>query len=83
MGYIGMCLYEGYNGFQAVYSGIGYKIKEFGSRIGYHFPGKMINWLKILVYTRVTGNCHSKVYLKKNQIGMFKCTQLSLKATLE
>ena len=39
MGYIGMCRCEGY-GFQAVYCGIGYtKKREFGSAIGYHFPG--------------------------------------------
>ena len=36
MGYIGMCRCEGY-GFQEVYSGIGYKIRAFGSRVGYHF----------------------------------------------
>ena len=42
--YIGMCrcvadCCEGY-GFQAVYSGIEYiRIRELGSRIGYHFSG--------------------------------------------
>ena len=40
VGYIGMCHPKGC-GFQAVYSRTGYKIREFGSRIGYHFPG---NW---------------------------------------
>ena len=40
MGYIGMFHSEGY-GFQAVYSGMGYK-ESLGSR-------KLINWLKILV----------------------------------
>ena len=39
-GYIGMFHSEGY-GFQAVYSGIGYK-ESLGSR-------KLINWLKIIV----------------------------------
>ena len=55
MGYIHMFHSEGY-GFQAVYSGIGYK-ESLGSR-------KLINWLKILVYTRQTGNCHSKLESK-------------------
>ena len=40
IGYIGMCRCEVY-GFQAVYSGTGIQIREFGSRIAYHFPG---NW---------------------------------------
>ena len=48
MGYIGMCCSEGY-GFQAVYSRIGYIIRKFGSRIGYHFSGR--DW----------GNSYSKV----------------------
>ena len=38
IGYIGMCRCEVY-GFQAVYSGTGIQIREFGSRIAYHFPG--------------------------------------------
>ena len=38
VGYIGICCREGY-GFQAVYSGIGLKIRRFGPRIGYYFPG--------------------------------------------
>ena len=38
VGYIGIFLREGY-GFQAVYFGIGLKIRRFGPRIGYHFPG--------------------------------------------
>ena len=42
IGCIGMCRCEGY-GFQTVL------ISDFGSRIGYHFPFKLINWLKILV----------------------------------
>ena len=29
--------------------------------IGYHFPKKMINWLKIIIETRETENCHSKI----------------------
>ena len=29
--------------------GWGTLIREFGSRRGYHFPFKLINWLKILV----------------------------------
>ena len=55
MGYIGMFHSEGY-GFQAVYSGIGYK-ESLSSR-------KLINWLKILVETRQTGNCHSELESK-------------------
>ena len=39
-------------GFQGVHSGIGYK-ESLGSR-------KLINWLKVLVYTRQTGNYHSQ-----------------------
>ena len=38
-GYTGMCCYEGY-GFQACTLGKStVKIREFGSRIGYHLPG--------------------------------------------
>ena len=48
---IGMFHSEGY-GFQGVHSGIGYK-ESLGSR-------KLINWLKVLVYTRQTGNYHSQ-----------------------
>ena len=55
MGHIGMFHSEGYD-FQAVYSGIGYK-ESLNSRT-------LINWLKILVYTRQTGNCHSKIKSK-------------------
>ena len=55
MGHIGMFHSEGYD-FQAVYSGIGYK-ESLSSRT-------LINWLKILVYTRQTGNCHSKLKSK-------------------
>ena len=50
MGYMGMCRCEG-NGFQAVYSGIGYINQRvmFGPRRRYHFSFKFVNWLKILV----------------------------------
>ena len=44
------------HGFQAVCSEIGYQ-ESLGSR-------KLINWLKILVYTRQTGNCPSKLESK-------------------
>ena len=44
------------------------------------FSMKQISWLKILVQTRKIGNCLPKI--KKNQIGKFKFTQLSLKGTL-
>ena len=27
---------------------------------------KLVNWLKILVQARVTGICHSKIYIKKS-----------------
>ena len=37
MGYRGMCRCEGYGFQEVVYSGIGYKIRAFGSRVGYHF----------------------------------------------
>ena len=37
-GYIGMCCCEGYC-FKVLYSGIGYTIRELGSRMGYHFSG--------------------------------------------
>ena len=66
MGYIGMYCCEGY-GFQAVYCEIGYMNQRVGSTCRYHFSFKLINWLKILVYIRETGNCHSRI--QKNQIG--------------
>ena len=40
IGCIGMCRCE-VDGFQAVYCGTGIQIRDFGSRIAYHFPG---NW---------------------------------------
>ena len=58
--------------------GQGICIREFGSRIGFHF--ELINWLEILVQNKGTGNCQSKY--KKEQTGKFNFTQLSLKATL-
>ena len=45
----GLYKYAPLYGFQAVYSGIGYINQKFGSRIEYHFPFKLINWLRILV----------------------------------
>ena len=79
MGYIGMCHCEGY-GFQAVYSGIGCINQRVWVLVS--FSRKLIHWLKILVYTRETGNYHSKSKYGKKQIGKFKLTQLGLKATL-
>ena len=37
-----------------------YKSESLGLKEGIIFHLKLINWLKILVQTRETGNCHSK-----------------------
>ena len=58
--------------------GQGIQMREFGSRIGFHF--QLINWLEILVQNKGTGNCHSKY--KNRSTVKFNSTQLSLKATL-
>ena len=50
MGYIVMCHCEGYD-FQAVYSGIGYINQSTYVQNRVSFSRKLINWLKILVYT--------------------------------
>ena len=65
MGYIGMCRCEG-NGFQGVYSSIGYINQSIGSRKGYIFHE-----------TKETGNCYSKI-LKNEMIGKFKISRLRL-----
>ena len=79
MGYIGMRHCEAY-GFQVVYSGIGCISQRVQVQNRVSFSRKPINSWKILVSTRETRNCHSKI--SKIQIGKFKFTQLSLKATL-
>ena len=63
---IQVCRYEGY-GFQAVYSGIGYINQRVWVQNRVSFSRKLINWLKILVQTRETGNCHSKIYKISNR----------------
>ena len=62
MGYIVMCHCEGY-GFQtAVYFGIGYINLRVWVLNTVSFSRKLINCLKILVLTKGTRNCHSKIY---------------------
>ena len=63
---IKVCRYEGY-GFQAVYSGVGYINQRVWIQNRVSFSWKLINWLKILVKTRETGNCHSKIYKISNR----------------
>ena len=74
MGYIGMCVFEGY-GFQAVYSGIGYINQRAWVQNGVSFSMKQISWLKILVQTRETGNCLSKILKKSNRQVQIYATQ--------
>ena len=62
MGYIGRCRCEGW-GLPGVYSGIGYINQEVWVKKRVTFPRKLINWLKILVKTRESGNWHSKKYI--------------------
>ena len=59
MGHIGMFHSEGYD-FQAVYSGIGYK-ESLSSRT-------LINWLKILVYTRKNRELSLKIKIKSKEL---------------
>ena len=62
MGYLGLSRCER---FQQVCSGIGYINHGefgFGQDIIFQETGQL---LKILVQTRVTGICHSKIYIKK------------------
>ena len=54
MGYIGMCLCEGY-GFQAVYSRIGYILRAFGSGIGKPFLQEADQLVEDFIYTRDCG----------------------------
>ena len=61
---IGICHCEGY-GFQAVYSGIGYMNQRVWVQNRVLFCTKLINWLKIIFYTRETGIATQKY--KKNK----------------
>ena len=62
--------FEGY-GFQAVYSGIGYLSQRVWVYNRVSFSRKLINWLRILVLTKETGNCHSKINYKNIKSVLF------------
>ena len=53
--------------------GQGICIREFGSRIGFHF--ELINWLEILVQNKGTGNCQSKCKKRSNRQVQFYAAQ--------
>ena len=53
--------------------GQGICIREFESRIGFHF--ELINWLEILVQNKGTGNCQSKYKKRSNRQVQFYAAQ--------